>query len=890
MNSIINANIQNNIKTQDIRNEEKAYAPKSSNLRDKGHGDAEDPEAPKRASRSQGKGQKIELNKSANFQETMSKIFSDLNKTLDVVNLSMGRASSEGSIRSRRSTAQEKLVNVFKNNFESNEKQKAKEKPRSKSWFEVTNQLNQQHDKSGAKSPSAKEKSKSLIMTDLDEFMNPPVLVLSPNKQSLETKKGHLLLDEEQDDESDPDPPSPRNKIESQSMKPPPTNAAPEMGVLRNTIRSEKQKPKQPQKNRFLNFKSKINLSGTLPESNNQDYAAHSDSESEKAPKLFFFPGKGVVKGVPGQLGLAPKPIPPEKNRIIRHFSKPRYEEDLVSKTSDNRFISYKRTKYQKYIVKKKVPQSMTDNLVLTDSVRKPKKMFAENDIRRSNQSPPSILGNIGRPNSIRTRYKNQMAKASHPRLPDDMSRVLFEDVTSKYMGTLTSRMDSSSRHYPPPPRTPAFTSQYSTSRGAQNPGRAFNAEKKRHPVRFYSNVDNAFNFHPNSFRQKHSEYPAQSYQRYSKRRNFDPMDEFGPYSKRNGEFLQNVGNVEDHLVGLFQILMAFRSQINDLKMRLFLRNNYFDIRLFLVALLRKQIVKGIYGFSLFSDFLSRLDLPLSQSKTLSLMLFIARHHSSPRKLERVGFNLHSQQMFNFFRLNLYPREVSQSYSLDVSPEEFDLVRRIFVITGQMIRDTSQIIKSLRRFSTEDVFTCLVKGSLQNLNDLASSLYQSCVMPEDSPRNTFLKTSNLRFLRPKQTSIEGALADQRISSRAQLRHSHLLSDFKESRIVHGEITSSLIKTGSKLIPEGGLLRKYMKSYLYTTPRVAPRISRTSNDSALVLTNKIVDQFVIEGFLEAQNVKYNKFEVKYIFEEIAGDIRSFDFQLFTNYLKADFLNV
>ena len=172
LNSIINANIQNNIKTLSKLPENKVDSFSYSVTNSKRNGSKEDHNASNKMKPVHSKKKKIDLNKSANFRETMSKIFSDLNKTLDVVNLSVGRNSSCDSKKSRKSKTDSNLMNIFKNNFESEEKinSKRRSKGRSKSWFEVTKEFNEKLEILSGNSPEKKNKSKSLIMTDINEF------------------------------------------------------------------------------------------------------------------------------------------------------------------------------------------------------------------------------------------------------------------------------------------------------------------------------------------------------------------------------------------------------------------------------------------------------------------------------------------------------------------------------------------------------------------------------------------------------------------------------------------------------------------------------------------------------------------------------------------------
>lgn len=852
---------------------------------------------------------KIDTNRSANFQETMSKIFSDLNKTLDVVNLSMGRASSTDSLME--SPEKKNLANVFKNNYESGENNKSKKekdiKLRSKSWFEVTKEINEKMDKRNGNSPDIKNKSKSLIMTDLNEFFVENESLASPNQGSLETKKGHFYDNKNIEKSESPETTKQleiepeknmtnENKYESQSMKPIPTESKRTKIIMKNTVLSEKQEDKKNEKkiSLLLKFKSNIRLSGTLPESNALDYIPQSDSESEEKEekkKLFFHPNKGIISSVAKKLErLISKPLKKNKS-IIQNFSKQRYDDDLISKKSDNRFISYQRNRYKKYIVKPNEPQKLTNNYLPSTHRISQRRRSTKHESRSSNNFARKS-GKLKRLNSIKTRYKNESSRQNDARLPDDTSRVFVEDLTSKYSPHKSEFM--SHQRYSNLNPNMLFASQYSN----QIPQEKHNfGSYSRQPndVKYYSNMNNQINFSNYDFDRRESRFSQMNRNNYqtdfdNRKINIKNRLQFNRVKSKmpNEYYIKNVGTIEDYLTSLFQILMAFRSKINDLKMKIFLRNNFFDIRLFMTALLRKQTAGGVFDFNTFSEFLGNLNLNTSQSQCLSLMFFIARHHSSTKRYRGAGAILESQQIFNFFRLNLYPREISQSYSLDVHPEEFNLVREIFLFTLQMIKDVGIIVKMLKTYKLDDVYKCLVKNKFQISGEFSSSLYQSIVMNEGSHQNRFLKNQNRRSTRPKQTSIDSTFSGIDMSPRNQLIRSHLLSDFRESQLLPKDFQrGSKVQFGSNLIPEDALLRRFMKSYLFTPAHVHTKTS-ISNGSSIVYTDKIVDQKVIEIFLELQEVAFNRFEIKYIFKEIAGDINSFDFRLFSKYLKEEFL--
>ena len=489
LNNIINANIQNNIKTiENLDSPER----KSFNVSDTNSKENIDIQKLQlKNGINELKKKKIDPNKSTNFHETMSKIFSDLNKTLDAVNMSMGRVSKEDSEEKKgEKKLGEGLMNIFKNNFESEEKKK---KERSKSWVDVTREINQKMEENHCNSPEIKNKSKSLIMTDLNEFCLDIGETNSVNKNSLETKKGQFVSNKNIDNqmnENEEFMASPENKYESQSACPNNNVPLPNPKIYKNSVFSVKQREnKKVQKkkiNKLLNMNINLNLSGTLPESNALDYIHQTESESEKKEKFYFHPDKGVVSKASNKLNNLIKKNFKASDSILRIYSKGKYEDDLISKKSENRFISYKRNRYKKYLVDKNIPQSLTDNYI------QPRNPFIGNKQKNSSSKRKRLSNSNSKNiklNSIRTRYRNGNQVNTLGALPDDKSKLFLEDVTSKY----TEGLQSHQRY---PFSNAQFNSEYSNFQQPYEKKKNYNLYKQENSnIKFYSNINNNIDY-----------------------------------------------------------------------------------------------------------------------------------------------------------------------------------------------------------------------------------------------------------------------------------------------------------------------------------------------------------------------------------------------------------
>lgn len=902
LDDLINANIQNNIQfMRDMQRDLDAFGgheqrPDSGEV-------ARAPERPGFAR--QGTRQRREdLNKSANFQETMSKIFDDLNKTLDVVNLSVERQSKQTAGDSEQDSLRDAPENVFKK-----KETEEGDSRREKSWFEVTNQIHQQLEESQLINPEARDKtkSKSLIMTDLDEFVRgdsaiggfesgpsgPPRAdwALSENRDEMQKSEQNARSREgDWGEDSDPRKGESGDRVRLGGDQ--------QGGEANKSLDLAKEESFQSQNTKMWK---------TLPEANKlisqiqSKYQAK--DKSKRHEKLHFNPQKGITRHTRDitrhtrdisrhtrdlrHKAKSKQAIPTLESGILSRFVRTR---NPVNRLAENRFMTYRKNPFKKFIVKRPPEDSLAKSKVSAKSAvlankssfyRIKKARKSANDLGRHG----AHFAQSGLKGTLRS------ARPGGKGHSQALSSSLMKQRPSKCALYPSSRLQSgqpSTAHF----RHKGNASNKSIVRLASNLSKACTKDKlparesqcdSMSQARYQSNLTS---ISPNQqLRPRRRETPLQA-GRIAKPSRFGQ----GARSQRTQRpHVSGSGDrqtPEHYMASLLETVMAFRIKIEDFKARIYSRNSQFDIRMFVFLLLRSEIPKDVYNYNVFSKFLNRLDLHFTRSQVESLMRYVNRSAAASRRAPESALSLDSRTLFAFFSVESLPRRISRSFCADIGPAEFNLVRRLLLVTMQMIRDVTVLVKCLRPFPIERVFACVVDYTARAQARMTAEAGQRGKgKPQNHSRNMF-DSMNKRFSGNTQGASNTTRHGRNSPFRDYRRGAQWTARQREQGRTSDHLESSRVSGGSRVVGHPTALDRFMKPSVYTSAKSANDI-HSNNYNLSTLRNAVVDRRIVMGFLQAHCVPFDQRGIDCIMREIGGNCSAFDLRAFGEYFTADF---
>lgn len=739
------------------------------------------------------------------FKDTISKIFSDLDKTLNYINTDIAKSSSSDDENEEPKMLSENILNVFKNKFENNQfkNELSPEKVKKKTSKEKIKTFKNNFDKSC--------KMSQTLQMDLTDFEMEQEKQIS-NKSSEKCFSNQI-------------PKMECNLMNTQS----------------NKFYSEKEDIIKPPKQ---NIKMELDLSGTLPESNNLD----SLRDTNNVEKSIFSNNKILNKVYEQVYSIQNKPKNSLKNE---------------KKTTENLIEQ----NYQKIIQK--------NNTNLNQFNRHRMKSNSPTHIQNCSKYFVKKTKVETSPVSIRTTHKNNLGQSksyfekkylTQPELP--------ENNINKYIKI--NSMNNVSQKYPSYQNN-SINHQNSNLNNKILPSfmshqRNFTKEDTLKSLA----VNEAFTSNRNNKISSNS--PSINRPLFKKERSHS-------YINQNLLGSEEIVEIEDGLISLFEIIMAFRSQLIFLKKKLFHVNPNFDIRIFVMALRKKKSLSDFYDFRSFLDFCHKLKIFSSEKEIMSLILYIQKNSRYQFQHTKYSFQLNSFSLFEYFQYLDHVPNMSSSYSLEIIKSEYTITREIFLLTLRMIQDIKFISSTFQKYSLKDIFKVIFRStSLSDSpqTDLFASGFTGKFF-NSKFSNSHLSNNHI-YHANKQSQISDNSKWFGLSSHIDC--SNLNSDrrdlLSDKRISTHSINQ---QRNNKLLRENGLLKYFMKGSViqYNHPlQQKPQMTSPCIKS-------IIEPSTILSFFEFHNHSFNPHEINFIFQEIAKK-NYIDENSFAKYLSADFIKL
>ena len=242
------------------------------------------------------------------------------------------------------------------------------------------------------------------------------------------------------------------------------------------------------------------------------------------------------------------------------------------------------------------------------------------------------------------------------------------------------------------------------------------NPEKKNRTTSFQvKNVSNRFimNLPDNDVMKKHFLKPFEK----NKRR----MTHVQSFNKLENE-------VSFKIMYLFKKILVYSSKIEELKNEIFLNNDKFDLIAIFEIYDEDEI--GKLKMSAFSRFIDDINLELTKSSILKLICYLNQIHSNSKftsDQEKVQF-IHFTKLFypikkdnlqllnNFFEILKNKTNEEITANLVITNYEFEFMKEIILLFITKLEDLTIIIKSLKKFSTKEIYSTITGGNFEDIN------------------------------------------------------------------------------------------------------------------------------------------------------------------------------